>query len=845
MPTTSYIRPNNTPVLGTGWSNVGGAGSAHAALADGPTESTPNDATYATNTTLFTRLLLALTSPTSPALPNAGERITSVQIKTRVARTAVDAAGRYRLEVNNVVHPEVEYWELPTAIENRYGAKRTRNPTGGVWSAADIDALRVQIEPAGAAPGIRTHELWVVVEWVEAPVVDVTAPTGTQGTTRPVGAVTFTHIDGQPMTRWEIKVFDAATYTDPTFDPNTSTPAYATGEQLGATLTHTPTKDILNGTYRWYWRAAITTAGSPHWSLWDFTAFTVDLDEPSTPILAATPVPNAGWVELLITSTDNRLQQQDADFENAALGTGHWSGAFGNATGARSTAQAAHGTASMLITVTGAGDGDMFTLYLMRARPGEIWQLQGQLRALTTARTIEAHLLYYDSSGTLIHTDIGFGVADSNANFNAAPSCVSVAPALTEYVRPRFRIKAAGAGEGHYLDKVKIAPLLSTWTRGGLVGRNRLTYNQSSAEIDTSGVSSRNNATVTRSNAIASIEGSWSWRLVANAGGDMAMWTDAATVRAQEGETWTALCQLKAIATPRVCGVGIEFFNALGASLGVTFGATPTDSTSVWTPYTHSAVAPPGTFLASVVPYVVGAAAAEAHHADQLSLSQDPSTIWAPGGTGVEITPTVEYTDAPLTVDDATALWTPVRNSEELTLDQYKTVTVLDRECPQTVRRYRARMLAVEAGVNLASAPSAALTVSLPTDVWHFKCPTRPELDVAGVAVIGPVTRKLGEEAGRFQPLADPGSDEPVYPVVVSGGDSGDEGAYRIIVRGDDEWTELLEPILTVRAILLVVSPYGTQKYVRRYGDITEELGGTPESPRRVIVWSYLQAPRP
>lgn len=845
MPTTLQIRPNNVVGTPTGWSILGGSATLDAALADG-SEGSPVDTTYDRNSTTFDRLRLALTSP---ALPGAGERVTGVQVRIRGWKNT-SAANRLKvsLELNNVIESKPDNWRMAQgsgAAAEYKGFIRTRDPSGAIWSPGALTDLHVQLEPQDVVD-VSVSELWVNVTYVDAPVATLTAPSGTQGTTRPELDWTFSQDDGAPMTSYEVKVFTAATFALPDFDPGTAATVYASGQRLGSATSFIPGANILNGTYVAAVRTAITTVGAPHWSSWSFSAFTTVVDEPSAPVLTASPDPTAGWVDLVLTDTNNLLNRQEADFEDSTQAIGYWSAAFGNCTAVRSTTTAAHGSASCRITVTANGDASLGLQYFVRAVPGEVYEAQGVYKCATNARGAELEVRFYDASLTLIGAGtIGAAATGSTSAF-VGVTCGATAPPNTAYMQFIPRIKSALATEQFYWDELKIAPLLSAWSRGGIVGRNQLTLNQSNAEVDTTGVTNRTNCVVTRQTTTAA-EGAASFRMRSVGPGGMSMTTAGLLLTpAAAGQVWTSLVSIKAAATPRSCKAGMEFFDIDGNSLGVFGGGAANDNTSTFTNYTHTTTAPEGTAYVACVPLVYAVAgASEDHFADKLSLSLDSSTSWMPGGTGVVTTPILEYTDDDLAIADTDATWTPVRFTEGIYLGPDASAEIFDSECPPvTVRRYRSSIFAVEAGVTLAGDNSPTQTVTLPEDVWCLKCPELPDLNVVGVSVIGPIDTKITRNVGVFQELADPTSNAPVYPVVISGGIAGSPGALRIITRGQDEWDAINALLLTQRTLLLV-SPYGDQHYIQLDADPAIELSGTPDFPRRVITFTYVEVARP
>jgi hypothetical protein len=835
------IRPNLSAAVGTGWTNVGGAANIPAAMADGSV-SVPNDSTYAENTTTFSKLWVGLQNPTIPAGPL---RITGVRISLWGWRGVDVNLLRATTVLDGFVDGDTDNFVVGQGVGGevfRLGKIRTRDPRGALWTRDRINDLQIQLNATGAH-GVAVAELFVDVTWALAPTINVTTPTGTQGTTRPQGEVVYDQEDGYPQSRIQHKVFAASVFNGAGFDPDTS-PAVYDSEELSTGLgTHTPPVDILNGTYRWYSRAACTVVGSLLWSLWDYSDFVVLLDQPSAPVLQVVPESSNGRVKLLLTGTDNMLGRQEADLE--ATGVGYMTGAFGNCTVARSTAQQNHGSASLAMTATGAGDMLAYPNYQLAVVEGRIYEWLAAFRAAATARSCELIIRWLDGALAQIGADVvGGTTADTTSGWTAI-GMTGAAPTGAVYAQPLVRVKSAAASEVHYVDTLKFAPLLATWTRGGLVNRNLLSANQGSVETDTTGFQVRSNCTIAQSAAQA-VEGTKSLALTAVAAGNMSAQTlegvDGIPVVA--GNAYTALCSFRSASTARATHVGITFYDADGNVIQTTLSGPTNDSNAAWTALSVTRTAPAGAAFAAVAGYIDAAGVSEVHYLDRLSLSPNPSTLWFPGGTIVTTTPTVEFSDAPVDVADVDAAWFPVRGTVGLQLDGGQGATIYDNEAPPALRRYRAAITAVDAGVVLAGPPSGTSFVTLAVDQWWFKDPKHPELNVGGLAVYGPIATKIAEETGVFQELADPNSPDPVFPSVTSGGITGEHGTYKCTVRTEEQWAAL-RALLAATRTLLLVSPYGWQRYIRIPNDRDIALTGALGAPRREISFYALQSARP
>lgn len=162
---------------------------------------------------------------------------------------------------------------------------------------------------------------------------------------------------------------------------------------------------------------------------------------------------------------------------------------------------------------------------------------------------------------------------------------------------------------------------------------NFLTVNEASVETDASGWVNLANAVLTATSAQAK-NGTKSMALTSIAAGDM----NAILVREQAviaGQTYTARASARSAVSVRSVKVGIRWIDAAHANIGsIVYGTASNDSTSAWTDYSVTAVAPSNAVYAKVVVFVTGTgAASEAHYFDTMSIRHGSSTDWVVGGT--------------------------------------------------------------------------------------------------------------------------------------------------------------------------------------------------------------------
>jgi hypothetical protein len=162
---------------------------------------------------------------------------------------------------------------------------------------------------------------------------------------------------------------------------------------------------------------------------------------------------------------------------------------------------------------------------------------------------------------------------------------------------------------------------------------NRLTANQSSAEVDATGWSAVLNGTLARDAALG-LDGGASWRLTATAGGDMAAETDAPGIAVVVGEQYTARLDPRAAATSRSVQVALRWHDAANAFLSESLGTAVADPVGSWptSPTFVTAAAPANAAFCRVRVYFRAAAAAEIHNFDRIAFRRGPSTNWRVGG---------------------------------------------------------------------------------------------------------------------------------------------------------------------------------------------------------------------
>lgn len=276
---TAVLRPNGT-VSSTGWTIIGGSATHHAAHSDN------SDATYSQKTA---GQELLRTNFDNISLPfNAQIRSVTFRIRMNGASPTdeikiiqYDDFGANRVIVDGLAHTNINtLTTLPYAT----------SADGLPWDAQFVNAIELSYERKSGT--IRVYEAYIDVLYNEEPVATVTAPTegsSVTDTTRPTITWTYADPEADAQERYIVKIFSAAQYGDPGFNPSTSTPTWTSGEVLSTATSKVVPIDLVNGTtYRAYVRVA--DAGSNgRYSLWDNNTFTINVTPPPAPALVLTP----------------------------------------------------------------------------------------------------------------------------------------------------------------------------------------------------------------------------------------------------------------------------------------------------------------------------------------------------------------------------------------------------------------------------------------------------------------------------------------------------------------------------------------------------------------------------
>ena len=276
------IRPTST---GASAAVTSSSGTPHADLSD------DNDATVVRGTADIAYVYLGLADVTL----SAGQRVKQVRAIVKRARDTADVGRieqcRVRLVYAGKFGKPDFFAAYYTTQGTEFGPWRNVAPDGGAWSEPKIDGLTAEVTWYANDSGsyfLRVSELYVDIETNSPPSVGTPTVSGVTTTTTPAWAFSYSDPDGDPQTRYRVKVFSAAQYGAAGFNADTSTATWDSAEQTGSTTSGTVGSGLVNGTtYKLYAKAAQAWTGplgTLWWSPWGVSAaFTIALTPPATP----------------------------------------------------------------------------------------------------------------------------------------------------------------------------------------------------------------------------------------------------------------------------------------------------------------------------------------------------------------------------------------------------------------------------------------------------------------------------------------------------------------------------------------------------------------------------------
>jgi hypothetical protein len=276
---------------------VTGAATAHAALSDNA------DGTY---------IRKAASGTASIVLGNGTVSIGAAQVVRQVRVRARCKGGDASTKANLYLGARVEGLNYFTtavplrgnaAIGEIAGPWQAVAPDGQAWDQERIDEVRAQwTDYRDNASRAYLYEVYIDVDLASEPTTAVTAPTGTVTTTsRPDVSWTYTDTESEAQTYYRIKVYPELVYTASGFDPEVGVPTWDSGVVSSTDTAATVGAYLPNGEHRVYVKTAKTINGSPFWSGWAYSEFTVQLTPPPLPSISLEYLPAEGAVVCTVT----------------------------------------------------------------------------------------------------------------------------------------------------------------------------------------------------------------------------------------------------------------------------------------------------------------------------------------------------------------------------------------------------------------------------------------------------------------------------------------------------------------------------------------------------------------
>lgn len=323
----------------------------------------------------------------------------------------------------------------------------------------------------------------------------------------------------------------------------------------------------------------------------------------------------------LVPPSPNLLSYNQSSLEDGT--TTGWGIRTNVSTMVSSTAQAAEGKRSLLITSTAAGAMNVETTPGTGAVPiigGAIYKAVAAFRAVAAVANCYVQILYYDALGALITAHSGAQTADTAVGFTEI-TITDTAPANAAYASVVPTVVTAGAAEQHYIDNVGLYLSVAgpaAWVPGSLAGGmvshwklaelfdpqklnagNLLSYADTTFEGVPGFIHNWNPITNCSSTTVLTnggLHGTNRLRIIAAAAGAVEAGTLAGGLpvyAATPGVTYTAVVNLLATSVLRSCQVRLLFYDGTNTPIGTgTLGVSVTTVAGVYLPAYVSAKAP-------------------------------------------------------------------------------------------------------------------------------------------------------------------------------------------------------------------------------------------------------------
>lgn len=293
--------------------------------------------------------------------------------------------------------------------------------------------------------------------------VTVFSPPPTVVTTNPQISWSVYDAENDPQQTYHVRVIAASVYDAGIPDPGTATAVWDTGEVASSSVRSAQViPDLANtSTYRAYVR--VKTGGV--YSGWSYAEFTVAITPPAQPSAVATPLPDAGAVEVVIQGRDSLLTP------DASRGAGGWS-SLANCT-VQTAVSYVSAESDLITNLTASATGNMsaHTTDLVPVVPNETYTGAGTAIVGPGDVAVEAYVSieFYDVDDAEILVSSGNVVVDASA-LRSSVTAEAPSDAAQARLRVTFRSVVA-AGDVHGLfDPVLRPGTGDEWSPGGVVG---------------------------------------------------------------------------------------------------------------------------------------------------------------------------------------------------------------------------------------------------------------------------------------------------------------------------------------------------------------------------------------
>lgn len=279
--TTATLRPNGTVVAGD---SITPSGTTHGVTSD------DSDSTYFTNAdTSNNHATVDLGTVT------IGAGSVTKQMRVRARCRAVSTSSQINVAVKLVAESSLH----DALCSGKFTQDTTLATREGAWSPvtinqATIDALLCNAWPSVGTDDCRVYELYVDLTYVTIPVVALAAVSPdpyTVASVVPLSWVNTLDVDGDDQTRYEVKVFNEATYGVgfSGLDLDNDVPFWTSGVVLSAATSASTGPLVTGDTYRVAVRVGQTVNGVAHWSAWDTDDFDLSVTTANVQSVTVTP----------------------------------------------------------------------------------------------------------------------------------------------------------------------------------------------------------------------------------------------------------------------------------------------------------------------------------------------------------------------------------------------------------------------------------------------------------------------------------------------------------------------------------------------------------------------------